>query len=109
WPGAPRPVLADDLLPERVLAGDAAAAEQLVTETYLALDNPALVETLSAYLEAGGSLEATARGLYVHSNTVRYRLRQIADATGLNPTAPRDAWTLRMALSLGRQRAAARR
>ncbi|WP_300679321.1 CdaR family transcriptional regulator [Nocardioides sp.] len=104
WPDAPRPVLADDLLPERVLAGDAAAADQLVTQIYLALDNPALVETLSAYLEAGGSLEATARHLFVHSNTVRYRLRQIADVTGLSPTDAREAWALRLALTLGRQR-----
>lgn len=105
WPDTPRPVLADDLLPERVLAGDSTAADQLVTQIYLALDNPALVETLSAYLEAGGSLEATARHLFVHSNTVRYRLRQIGDATGLSPTDAREAWTLRMALTLGRQRA----
>jgi hypothetical protein len=104
WPDAPRPVLADDLLPERVLAGDAAAADQLVNQIYLALDNPALVETLSAYLEAGGSLEATARHLFVHSNTVRYRLRQIADVTSLSPTDAREAWALRLALTLGRQR-----
>ncbi|UDY24870.1 PucR family transcriptional regulator [Nocardioides sp. Kera G14] len=108
WPDAPRPVLADDLLPERVLAGDATAADQLVSQIYLALDNPALVETLAAYLDAGGSLEATARALFVHANTVRYRLRQVADATGLAPTDARDAWTLRIALTLGRQRALTR-
>lgn len=104
WPQAPRPVFADDLLPERVIAGDQAAADQLVNQIFVALDNPALVDTLSAYLEAGASLEATARQLFVHSNTVRYRLRQIADATGLSPTDPREAWALRMALTLGRQR-----
>ena len=50
----------------------------------------------------GGSLEGTARELFVHPNTVRYRLRRVADVTGLTPTIPRDAWSLRMALALGR-------
>ena len=40
--------------------------------------------------------------LFVHPNTVRYRLRQAADLTGLTPTQPRDAFTLEIALALGR-------
>jgi DNA-binding PucR family transcriptional regulator len=39
----------------------------------------------------------------VHPNTVRYRLRQVADLTGLSPTEPREAFTLEIALVLGRQ------
>ena len=34
WPGAPRPVSADDLLPERALAGDPTARRRLVDEVY---------------------------------------------------------------------------
>ncbi|MFC6238948.1 PucR family transcriptional regulator [Longivirga aurantiaca] len=104
WPDAPRPVLAEDLLPERALDGDDDAVARLVTEVYdrLLAEDPALVETLSAYLERTGSLEGTARELFVHPNTVRYRLRRVADVTGLTPTMPRDAWSLRMALALGR-------
>ena len=104
WPDAPRPVLAEDLLPERALDGDDDAVARLVTEVYdlLLAEDPALVETLSAYLERTGSLEGTARELFVHPNTVRYRLRRVADVTGLTPTIPRDAWSLRMALALGR-------
>ena len=48
-----------------------------------------LIETLSAYLHNGGSIEATARTLFVHPNTVRYRLKQAAEVTGLAPTAAR--------------------
>jgi DNA-binding PucR family transcriptional regulator len=40
--------------------------------------------------------------LFVHANTVRYRLRRAADVTGLTPTDPRDAYTYRVALTLGR-------
>ena len=31
-------------------------------------------DTAAAYLESGGALEATARALFIHPNTVRYRL-----------------------------------
>ncbi|MBX6768209.1 MAG: helix-turn-helix domain-containing protein, partial [Actinomadura rubrobrunea] len=52
--------------------------------------------------EQGSSLEATARLLFVHPNTVRYRLRRVAELTGLVPTDGRNAFTLRIALVLGR-------
>ena len=85
WPDAPRPVASRDLLPERALAGDGHARRHLVDEVYLPLvaARGTLLETLSAYFEHGSSIEATARALFVHPNTVRYRLRQISDAHGL--------------------------
>ncbi len=107
WPDAPRPVRSADLLPERALAGDGHARRHLVDEVYLPLLHArgTLIETISAYFERGTSLEAAARALFVHPNTVRYRLRQVADLTGLSPTDPRDAFTLEIALVLGRQSA----
>lgn len=104
WPDAPRPVSADDLLPERALAGDEAAVSQLVDSIYLSLANedPSLLDTLSCYLERAGSLEGAARELFVHPNTIRYRLRRVADLTGYTPNMPRDAWTLQLAMTFGR-------
>lgn len=104
WPEAPRPVSSDDLLPERSLAGDGHARRQLVTSVYepLLAAGSGLLETLTAYLDTSGSIEATGRLLFVHPNTVRYRLRRIADVTGLSPSDARDAYTLRVALTLGR-------
>jgi len=104
WPDAPRPTAADDLLPERALAGDALAREQLVRDVYrpLVSTGTALLETLSAFLEQTSSLEATARVLFVHPNTVRYRLRRVAEVSGYTPTDPRQALVLRLALALGR-------
>ena len=52
----------------------------------LADAGPALTETLDAYLDSGGAIEACARKLFVHPNTVRYRLKRIADFTGRDPT-----------------------
>jgi hypothetical protein len=107
WPDAPRPAASLELLPERALAGDGHARRYLVEEVYLPLlgARGALVETLTAYFAAGSSLEGAARALFVHANTVRYRLRRIEEVTGLSPAHPRDAYTLRVALTLGRLRA----
>ncbi|WP_291756454.1 CdaR family transcriptional regulator [Cellulomonas sp. 73-92] len=104
WAHAPRPVPADELLPERVLVGDPAARTQLVARAYapLAASTGALLETLEAYLGTGRSLEAAARALYVHPNTVRYRLRRVSDVTGWDPLDARDCYVLQTALALGR-------
>jgi DNA-binding PucR family transcriptional regulator len=103
WRGAPRPVLARELLPERALMGDPAAIAALHTDVMrpLADAGPTLTETLDAYLDCGGAIEACARKLFVHPNTVRYRLRRIADFTGRDPTLPRDAYVLRVAATVG--------
>lgn len=105
WPDAPRPVRSTDLLPERALAGDGHARRHLVDDIYLPLlaARGTLIETVAAYFHHGTSIEATARSLFVHPNTVRYRLRQVADLTGFSPSTPRDAFTLEIALVLGRQ------
>jgi hypothetical protein len=104
WPGAPRPVSADALLPERALAGDTDACDDLVLAVYLPLVQArgGLVETVSAYLDSGGSLDLTARALFVHANTVKNRLRRVAEVCGQAPTQARGAFTLRVALTVGR-------
>ncbi len=103
WPAAPRPVLAADLLPERVLAGDPYAERALVESVVrpLAEAGGALAETLQTYLEVGGAVESCARTLFVHANTVRYRLRKVAEITHRDPTLPRDAYVLRVACAVG--------
>jgi DNA-binding PucR family transcriptional regulator len=104
WPAAPRPVSASELLPERALAGDAEARRTLRDEVYgtLLRSGGELMETLDAFFAAGGVLESAARTLFVHPNTVRYRLRRVAEITGLAPLTPRDAFALRVALAIGR-------
>jgi hypothetical protein len=104
WPEAPRPVAADDLLPERAMAGDLAAREQLVAQVFapLAAAGGGLVETAATLLERSSSLEGAARALFVHANTVRYRIRRIAEVSGQPITQPRGAFTLHLALGYGR-------
>jgi DNA-binding PucR family transcriptional regulator len=94
---------ADDLLPERALAGDPLARRKLLTTIYEPLrDHPLdLLGTVWTYFETGHSLEATARELFVHPNTVRYRLKKVAEILAWDPGVPRDALTLHIAIILG--------
>ncbi|SMG37030.1 PucR family transcriptional regulator [Agreia pratensis] len=103
WRNAPRPTLADDLLPERALAGDPLARSTLVNRVYRPLQDqsPELMATLWCYLDNGRSLEATARELYVHPNTVRYRLKRVSQVIGWDATGAREALILQSALILG--------
>ena len=104
WPDAPRPVLAADLVAERAVMGDLSARTRLLEEVYgsLAASGGDLLATASTFLETGCSLEGTARVLYVHANTVRYRLRKVLELIGLDLTHARDAQVVRVALVIGR-------
>ncbi|GAA4119839.1 PucR family transcriptional regulator [Enteractinococcus coprophilus] len=104
WPAAPRPVAAYELLPERALNGDNIARAALTSQVYRPLSRAghSLLETVDVYTTTGGSLEATARQLFIHANTVRYRLKRVAELTGWDPTSPRDAYVLQVALMTGR-------
>ena len=103
WRSAPRPLVADDALPERALAGDPLARRKLMTTIYEPLrDHPLdLLGTVWSYFETGHSLEATARELFVHPNTVRYRLKKVSEVIDWDPGVPRDALTLHLAIILG--------
>jgi PucR C-terminal helix-turn-helix domain/GGDEF-like domain len=102
WPGAPRPVAADALLAERALDGDPSARTtlELTVVRPLRTAGAEVLETVRAVLGSGGNLEASARALFVHPNTVRYRLKRAVDITGLSATDPRGSWTLQVALAL---------
>jgi PucR C-terminal helix-turn-helix domain/GGDEF-like domain len=104
WPEAPRPVDAAELLPERALDGDEEARAQLLAEVYepLLSGGSALIDTVMTYLEQGHSLEHTARMLFVHPNTVRYRLRRVTELAGQAPSQGRGGFTLWVAIVLGR-------
>lgn len=104
WPDAPRPVLARSLLPERALAGDGHARRELAQGIFAPLADYGgdLAETLEAFWACGTAIEATARRLFIHANTVRYRLGRIEELTGYSPTDPRDAYVLRLAGTLYR-------
>ncbi len=104
WPQAPRPVEAAALLAERAVLGDESARRRLLEDVYspLAEAGGDLLATAAAYLEGGGSIEATGRALFLHPNTVRYRLKKLREVSGRDLADPRDALVVRLSLVLGR-------
>jgi GAF domain-containing protein len=51
-----------------------------------------LLRTLEEFLRRRGSISATSDALYIHANTLRQRLRRIADLTGLD--LRREDWLM---------------
>jgi DNA-binding PucR family transcriptional regulator len=49
-----------------------------------------LLRTLESYIEHGCDARACSRELYVHVNTVKYRLRQLEDLCGVDLRDPHD-------------------
>ena len=85
------------------MAGDPLAKRTLVERIYRPLKDHSseLATTLWCYLDNGRSLEATARELFVHPNTVRYRLKRVSEVIGWDATGAREALILQSALILG--------
>lgn len=104
WPDAPRPVSAGQLLAERALAGDNEARRILRIDVYNALERAggSLLSTVDTFIATGGVLEGTARAVFVHPNTIRYRMRRVAEVTGFSPFVPHEAFVLHVALTIGR-------
>jgi sugar diacid utilization regulator len=62
-------------------------------------DHPELMETLRVHLRNDLNRRRTARELFVHTNTVDYRLKRIAQLTGFDLAQPSGLWYLRSALA----------
>jgi len=59
-----------------------------------------LVATLDAILSCGGSVSEAARRLYIHRNTLRYRLEKIREILGYDPLAEPHCLNIQMALAM---------
>ncbi|MFD8361899.1 PucR family transcriptional regulator [Streptomyces hygroscopicus] len=84
----------DNPLAMLVAAAPAEAAQLTTAVLKPVLDLPCLerarlLDTLENWFAAGGSATTTAHRLYVHPNTVRYRLRQVERLTGRLLSDPR--------------------
>jgi hypothetical protein len=94
----------DEYLVEIVLGADPDAAEDLRRRVLAPLatlrPNAAarLAETLRAWLLHQGQRDAVAADLFVHAQTVRYRMNQIRDLYGERLTDPRTILELTVAL-----------
>lgn len=62
-----------------------------------------LVNSLFVYFEENCNAAKTAKRLFVHRNTLDYRLKKIAEITGRNLDDPYDRLTLQLGVIVGRQ------
>ena len=90
--------LLDDVLFEYQLSRPSDAHRQLAALLDPVAGKADLLRTLAEYLRSGLSRRRTAALLHVHPNTVDYRIRRVAQLTGLNPTRPSDLQHLSAAL-----------
>ncbi|WP_398683094.1 PucR family transcriptional regulator [Streptomyces akebiae] len=84
----------DDPLAMVVAAAPAEAAHLVEVVLRPLVDLPVaerarLLRTLEQWFAAAGSATAAARSLFVHPNTVRYRLRRVEELTALSLSDPR--------------------
>ncbi len=100
-------VVAEDHLATLLLAADRGlaadlAASRLAPLTALA-DGPQarLTETLRAWLDRPGQVQAVAAELGVHPQTVRYRVRQLRELFGQRLEDPEARFELALALRVG--------
>ncbi|WP_194927002.1 PucR family transcriptional regulator [Catenulispora pinisilvae] len=75
-------------------------------ESMPAEDRAILLDTFGAWLDHSGSADEAARRLYVHPNTVRYRLRRLEERTGRTLSDPRHVAELSLAFEVERGRVA---
>ena len=80
---------------------EAEQSRQLVREVLGPLrSGPDLLETLGAYLAEGGNVNATARVLNVHRNTMLAKLDRISRVLGMDIRLPENQFTVWLAIRL---------
>ena len=105
-PGGPL-VVAEQHLATLLLAADRGLAADLAASRLAPLaqlaDGPRarLTETLRAWLDRPGQVQAVAAELGVHPQTVRYRLRQLRELFGTRLEDPEARFELSLALRVG--------
>lgn len=92
-------------LAPQILLGqtDEELGHRYVGRTLAAL-NTTLLDTLQAFFDCNRSLQDTATVLFIHRNTLVYRLGKIKEKTGYDPHLFHDAFALQAALWMGRSK-----
>lgn len=68
--------------------------EQIFTDLLYELNDKNLLQTLEKYYENNQDINKTGKALYVHGNTVRYRLQKIKEITGYDTSVFEDNFKL---------------
>ncbi len=97
-------VVFGDMPVAALVAGAPVLANELAQELFARVltlpeaEKDILLNTLEAWYAEGGSAKNAGKVLYVHPNTVRYRMRRIEDLTGRDLDRPQSVAELYLAL-----------
>ncbi len=79
------------------------AFQEEILGPLLAIENPEeLLHTLEAFFAHNGNLSQTAEALYIHRNTLVYRLERIAAITNIDLDKPENRLAIQLALHIYR-------
>lgn len=95
----------DDVLLEFLLTRPSQAAEKLERVLDPLADGPELIATLEGYFAADFDRRRAAANLHIHPNTLDYRLRRVAELTGMSVGSAKGVQVLGAALTIRRMRA----
>lgn len=94
--GSSEPEFVAKCLPEQIRAS-------ILRATYAncsASEQKEIVETLKYYFMFDGNIQAAADTLFIHRNTFQYRLKKVAEKTGLQVKNPKDVFLLYLSVVL---------
>jgi hypothetical protein len=95
----------DDVLLEFLLTRPSQAADRLELVLDPLAEGPELIATLEGYFAADFDRRRAAGNLHIHPNTLDYRLRRVAEMTGLSLGTAKGVQVLGAALTIRRMRA----
>jgi hypothetical protein len=101
---APGSYTVDDVLLEYLLTRPSNAALRLESVLEPLEDGPELIATLEGYFAADFDRRKAAGNLHIHPNTLDYRLRRVAELTGLSVGSAKGVQVLGAALTIRRMR-----
>lgn len=90
----------DDLVQEIITSSIPSSVIQAYREKTIQKLDSEDIALLKLYFTSEMSLQKTAEALFVHKNTIQYRLKRIESLTGYNPRKFTDAVILYMALTI---------
>ncbi|MEZ0364073.1 PucR family transcriptional regulator [Mycobacterium sp. pUA109] len=90
----------DDLLFEYQATRPGPARDFLAQRIAPLQQHPALLDALEAHLRHGADRKAAAAELFIHPNTLTYRLRRIHEITGIDPSDPHGSRLLAAAVTI---------
>ncbi len=67
-------------------------------EMFSKIESKELLETVEVYYDCNCNLDATAKRLFAHKNTVKYRLNKLKELTGLDVKSQEDSFKLQFML-----------